>query len=195
MNFCERLEYYDLLNRFAKHPNETDIIVAIASKEHKIAQRIIEYTQTGYAKTYNLVLPGGYDVRERFKFGPRKDVNCRGPPFPFNWRSTIYCMTFKQGNGLTSLVFGPLYDYINDDDRYEMIKNDLNHRRELIPQKKDISGIQRPQRQLPQPAAFWATRTSRWDHQDRRESAQCSPATVMAIEDIDTERNSDHGQP
>jgi hypothetical protein len=48
---------------------------------------------------------------------------------------------------------GPLFRFIVEN--YEIIKNDLNKVRELIPQKKDVRGIPNPQKQPLQPAAFW----------------------------------------
>jgi hypothetical protein len=186
MQFYEKLEYYELMNWLALHPFYAMFVLLIVSKELKVSQRVIEYTQTIYAKKYNLLLnQGRYDVQEKFRCGPRKDPNCRGKRFPIPYRDAVYKSTNRQ---LPNLIFvvaggfvapcfhekvdptlsfqelhekyqhmlGPLLVYILQ--HYEMIKNDLNAARELLPQKKDVSHISRPQRQPIRPAAWWRVR-------------------------------------
>jgi|SRR5579872_4594326 len=157
-----KAELLELLQWLAIHPTHARTILAIASKEHYMAQRVIEHTQTTYAKKYNLILnTGQFDVRQRFKSGPRKDPNCRGEWFPIYFEDSIYLSTPRQLHSLKFLVaegsqgenVGPLYKFIAEN--YEIIKNDLNFSRDLTPQKKDISKIPRPRYQSRQPAAFW----------------------------------------
>lgn len=221
MPFSKKCEFFELMNWLATHPLEAEVIMSIISKESPIAQRIIEYTQTGYAKKYNLRLEENrLDVSKSFKFGPRKDPNCRGPRLPpYPYKNAIYCSTARQ---LHSLIFtvarkkdsnnsascrpetvesqkfkSLLIEYVNQEEKvyldplqnvdqddhketpmikrkklmenyqnlgpvfryivehYEVIKNDLNSIRELLPQKKDVSGIQRPEKLPPRPSAYW----------------------------------------
>jgi len=166
MSFYRKAEFYELQQWLALHPKYAEVILSIVSKEHPVAQRIIEYAQTGYAKKYNLCLSDGkFDVRERFKFGPRKDPNCRGEWIRIPYKEEVYRTTTRQLHDLIFVVaggatpdqnvqdMGPLYHYIVKN--YEMIKNDLNHCRELVPNKKDISHIPRPKRQATRTAAYW----------------------------------------
>lgn len=179
MTFFKKGEFYELQNWLAANQDYADIIMSIVAKEHHVAQRIIEYAQTGYAKKYNLCLDNGrFDVRERFKYGPRKDPNCRGEWLPVPYKDEIYRTTTRQLHGLIfavagglhpdtldfvkrepssksapSIPLGPLFQYILDN--YEVIKNDLNHNRDLIPQKKKVSNIPRPRCQAPRTAAYW----------------------------------------
>ena len=159
MTFRQRVEYYACLNWLAKHPTEAEIIISIIRKEQSIAQRIIEHVTTFYARRYNLVLENdSFNVRERFKAklnGSRKDPNCRGPRIKIVYKNKIVVTTLEQLACLIFVVSTPVYQYIVDN--YDLIKNDLNYRRDLVPTKKDISNIKRPQKQPPTRAAYWRT--------------------------------------
>ena len=97
MTFYRKLEYYELMNWLAQHPLHAEVIMSIISKEHHMSQRVIEYTSTGFAKKYNLRLnQGRFDVRERFKFGERRDINCRGARISVPYKNQIIPSTPRQ---------------------------------------------------------------------------------------------------